>query len=396
MKKNLYFLVLAFLLGNSCKKEIEPEPLARGTLISIEEKGRLSVQQIIANVDQLSVQNIATHEITLYAITYRTECRGKQLDTKGLIMVPDKVNSAYLVAYFHGTQLPVRVGSLFNVDNTVPSNYSGGSSNFSEIRNMGLTWASAGYTVFMPDYIGYGNTSNQEHPYLNYPEMFKANIDGLLATKDFLKQKNIPYDNRLFLSGWSQGGAACLSAHKYIQESYSSQLTVVASSGLSGPYHFSKFIGDILVNKDKDTDIINIFSWSIYALNKFSSSPRPTDQIFSYPVYDQYAAIFAPSKKPAEILNSFFLSKIVDGTDTQFRALLDKNTFSEGWTPKGKVFLHHGDADKVVPYSNSMDAKNGLQATGGDVTLYTYTGGGHDTNLKEYITTTLNDFNLLK
>ncbi|RYU93867.1 alpha/beta hydrolase family protein [Emticicia agri] len=396
MKKVLYISVLTFLIGGSCKKDGELTPKTCGTLIAFEEKGHLSIQQIIANVDQLSVQDIAKHEVTLYAITYRTECRGEQIDTKGLIMVPDNVSSAYLIAYFHGTQLPVHVGSLFNVDNTVPSNYSGGSTDFSEIRNMGLTWASGGYTVFLPDYIGYGSTHNREHPYLNYPEMFKSNIDGLLATKAFLEGKGIDYDNRLFLSGWSQGGAACLSAHKYIQEAYSSQFNVVASSGLAGPYHFIKFIDDILLKKNEDSDIINIFSWSIYALNKFSPSPRPTDQIFSYPVFDQYAAIFAPSKKPKDILNNFFLSKIVDGTDTRFRSILENNTFSAGWKPVGKVFLHHGDSDKVVPYSNSIDAKNGLQAAGGDIKFYTYSGGGHDTNLKEYITNTLNDFNLLK
>ncbi len=392
------FTLIAFALFilNACKKDVNLQPRDRGALIELTEKGHLTVDQIIQNVDELSVQGIATHGVTYYSLTYRTDYNGEAIDTKGLLMIPDNVDSAYLIGYFKGTQLPVKILDFYDSKLQTPSYYDGGKENFSEIRNMGLTWASAGYTVFMPDYTGYGSTIDREHPYMYYPEMFKANIDGLLAAKSVIADKGLKYDNRIFLGGWSQGGGACLSAHKYIQENYATQFTVVASSGLSGPYHFSRFIDEILANENKESRISNIFSWSIYAMNKFSEVHRPTDQLYAYPVFDQYAAIFPPSKKPSEILNAYFLSKILDGTDTAFRTLLDRNTFSAGWTPVGKVFLHHGAADDIVPYFNSLDAKNGLTAAGGDVTLYTYPGGTHDSELDKYITNTLNDFNLLK
>jgi acetyl esterase/lipase len=261
---------------------------------------------------------------------------------------------------------------------------------------MGLAWASAGYCVFMPDYVGFGNTKETEHPYLWYPEMFISNIDGLIAAKKFIADNSMKYDNRLFLTGWSQGGGACLSAHKYIQEDYSNQFSIVASSGLAGPYHFNRFVDDLLSKKDEELNISNIFSWCMYSINKYSGEPRSTDRLFAYPVYDQYSAIFPPSKKPSEIFNGYFLSKIIDKSDTKFRALIDKNTFSGGWKPVGKVFLHHGDADDVVYYYNSVDAKDGITAAGGDATLYTYPGGGHGTELGNYIRNTITDFNNLK
>lgn len=394
--KSWWFVPLLLLFVTACKKDDTLEFKERGTLIEFEQKAHVSVADAIANVDELSIANTAVTGVTLYSITYRTECNGEQLDTKGMLFVPDNLDSVYLIAYFHGTQLPLKLLNAYDSDNTIPSNYDGGKENFQEPRNMGLAWASAGYTVFMPDYVGFGNTKDNEHPYLYYPEMFKANIDGLLAAKKFIADKSWKYDNRLFLTGWSQGGGACLSAHRYIQEGYTSQFTVVASSGLAGPYHFNKFIDTLLSKKDEELNISNIFSWGIYAVNKFSDNPRPTDQLYAYPVYDQVAAIFPPSKKPSEIFSSYFLSKIIDGSDKQFRALLDKNTFSEGWTPTGKVFLHHGDADDVVYYFNSVDAKNSLTAAGGDVTFYSYPGGGHGTELGNYINNTLNDFNLLK
>ena len=78
---------------------------------------------------------------------------------------------------------------------------------------MGLTWASAGYTVFIPDYIGFGLTLGKDHPYLYYPEMFISN--------DF---------------------------------------TVVASSGLAGPYNFKRFAESFLERKNEEIDALPIFS----------------------------------------------------------------------------------------------------------------------------------------
>jgi dienelactone hydrolase len=394
--KSWLFICLVALTANSCKKDELLDSKPRGTVIKTESKGTVSVSQAIANVDELNIQSSATYNVELYTITYRTVIGDKEIDSKGMIMVPQGVDTTYLVAYFHGTQLPLNLLDFYDQENVIPSNYDGGAENFSEIRNMGLSWASAGYTVFLPDYIGFGATLEKEHPYLYYPEMFKSNIDGLLATKQFLGAKGKIYDNRLFLTGWSQGGGASLSAHKYIQEQYASDFTVVASSSLAGPHNFARFIDELLKDKDEELGISNIFSWAFYAVNKYSDLKRPTDQLYAYPVYDQFAAIFPPSKKPSEIFNSYFLSKIIDGSDTEFRSTMNQNTFASGWTPVGKVFLHHGDADDVVYYFNSVDAKNGLTAAGGDVTLYTYPGGTHASELGNFISNTLTDFNSLK
>src|SRR5690606_28347671 len=147
------------------------------------------------------------------------------------------------------------------------------------------------------------------------PEMFISNIDGLLAVKKVFRQKNIDYDNRLFLAGWSQGAGAALSAHKYIQENYADDFTVVATSGLAGPYHFSHFAETFLERRKESIDALPIFSWGLYSLNKFSALRRPTDQIYTYQVYDQFASILVPSKIPDEIFSDYFLNHWMNGSD---------------------------------------------------------------------------------
>lgn len=367
--------------------------LQRGDLISAVEKGSLTKSEIIERVTHLDASVFAQYDVTYEVITYRTHYMGKPIDSRGLLIVPQNAPSVELLMYCHGTELP---SIRLKVDKITPSLYDGGPSDFADVRNMGLSWATAGYTVFIPDYVGFGLTLGKDHPYVYYPEMFVSNVDGLLAVKKAFAQKNIPFDNRLFLAGWSQGAGAALSAHRYIQEGYADQFRVVASSGLAGPYHFSRFANSFLTMADEEMDALPIFSWALYSLNKFSSLKRPTDQLYTYPVYDQFSSMLVPSKKPGEVFSDYFLKIWADGSDVVFEQLLATNNFHEGWKPTGKVFLHHGDDDGLVPEYNTEDAYNGLTSTGGEVKKYIYPGGTHNSELGNFISTTLKDFNSLR
>ncbi len=171
-----YLTLLLLLLTAACSKEDNPPPFQeRGTLIEAVEVGTLTKDEAIERVNELDIRSTAVYDVSYHAITYRTEYDGKQIDTKGILFLPEGVDSIYFITYLHGTQLPLEV---LGVDKVTPSNYDGsgsGSDNhdFREVKNMGLAWASAGYAVFMPDYIGYGATLGKDHPYVYYPEMFK-------------------------------------------------------------------------------------------------------------------------------------------------------------------------------------------------------------------------------
>ena len=397
MKKTIIVTGIFFLclltINISCQKEEKQALVQRGTLLDITHNGTLSSSEIISCLSEFDGNAVAKYGVNLYSITYGTEYLGKPINTKGLLIVPIGIDTVRLIMYCHGTEIP---SELLDVKYATPSLYKGEDNTHREVRNMGLGWASAGYTVFIPDYIGYGLTLGKDHPYLFYPEMFVSNFDGLLAVKSFISQENLIYDNRLFLTGWSQGAGAAISAHRYIQEGYSSSFTVAASSGLAGPYNFERTALETLKDKDEHVLILPLISWGIYSMNKFSSIKRPTDQIYSYPVFDQMSSVLLPSNKPSGVFNTVFLTKLLDGTDVVFLYELNKNSFHMGWVPTGKVFLHHGDADRVVPYYNSEDAFNMLTAAGGNITLYTYPDGDHDTDLGNYILKTLNDFNSIR
>ena len=394
ISKVISVIVIVLMLA-SCNKNDDPVTgnYKRGDLITTKEGGSLTKAQVIDRVTELDASGFALYDVTYESITYRTQYMGKAIDSRGLIILPKNVSTVHLLLYCHGTELP---SERLNVEKITPSLFDGGTSDFGDVRNMGLSWATAGFAVFIPDYIGFGLTLGKDHPYVYYPEMFVSNIDGLLAVKELLQQKGLPYDNRLFLAGWSQGAGAAVSAHKNIQESYAADFTVVASSGLAGPYNFNRFAESFLERKNEKLDALPIFSWGLYSLNKFSSLQRPTDQLYSYPVYDQFSSILVPSGRPAEVFSEYFLKHWENGSDTAFKNILTTNSFHSGWKPIGKVFLHHGDNDSLVPDYNTTDAFTGLTNAGGDIKKYIYPGGTHTSELGNFISNTLIDFNLLR
>ena len=393
--KYLCFLMIFTCVLFSCSDDISQMEKDRGEYIDIRMVAKCDVQFVVKNVSAIDAEYTSIYDVLCYKVIYRTEYMGRPIDASGLLLLPEGINDCRLIAYFHGTHIPV--GSIGGEYKQVPSYFRGEakSSDFIEVRNIGLCWASAGYAVFMPDYVGYGVSGKEEHPYNYYPEMFESNIDGLFAVKSYLTEQGYPLCDKLFLTGWSQGAGASLSAHKYIEESYSDEFTVLASSHLAGPYNFAGFMEDVISRKDESSDIMNILSWSAYSLNKFSGLNIPLDQIYAYPVYDQISALNSPSKKPSKVFNSLFLSRINTSEEDSFKKIARDNSFHKGWKPGGEVFLHHYEGDEIVPSYNTTDAYAELKKVGAKVHMYVIGKGSHYV-MDGYIYNTIQEFNNIK
>lgn len=115
-----------------------------------------------------------------------------------------------------------------------------------------------------------------------------------------------------------------------------------------------------------------------------------------YSVSKQLDALTTPSYVPNQVFNTNFMNGLATGSDVEFCKAIQQNSFDKNWKPVGKVFLHQGDADEVVPYFNAVDANAGLTAAGGTVKLYSYPGGKHCTDPDKYFANTLADFNAVK
>ncbi|MBW7868838.1 MAG: prolyl oligopeptidase family serine peptidase [Brumimicrobium sp.] len=392
MKRFIFIGIILTTLLVSCKKEKYVD-VAPGTLIESKEIKTITKSECISLIDSVDASGFATYDVQLLEVVYASTYQGKTIETSGMLFVPVGIDTFNLVTYCHGTVAPADImGKKWGT----PSQFKGEKFGFIESRNVGLSWATAGYTVFMPDYIGYGRTKKVEHPYVYYPELVNAIYDGTIAVKKYLLDQSAYYENKLFLAGYSQGGGASFFSHWYIDTYHSSEFNVTASLNLSGPYHIKRILQTIIEHKDEKQANIGVYAWALYSINKFSELKRPNDYFFSYPVYDQGSSFLPPSKVPSKILNNFFMQQIQNGKDKEMIKVLERCWVAKNWYSPGKIYLYHGDQDDFVPYFNSEDAYTTLSQNGVDVQFFTYTGKKHWNVLKPFITDAKNQLDALK
>ena len=102
-------------------------------------------------------------------------------------------------------------------------------------------FAAQGFVVVAPNYAGYDQSTLSYHPYLILEQQAKDMQDALTAAgKSGLYASN----GKVFVTGYSQGGAVAMATQRAMQLSNDSRL--VASAPLSGPYAMLKF-GDVIM-----------------------------------------------------------------------------------------------------------------------------------------------------
>ncbi|MEL6822504.1 MAG: lipase family protein, partial [Calditrichota bacterium] len=329
-----------------------PPSTDRGYLLSYSQVSSMPVNEIVQmNRDIGDISGYAQKNLDLYSIVYNSVDSGTLVQVSGLVFIPQNTDSLIdIIQNHHGTIIP-EYG-----DEETPSTYTGGKKRSSEMYFVGATMASNGYVVSMPDYVGYGESGHLEHPYTVHRELAEVSIDMLRATRQLLNLLSVRVSDNVFLTGWSEGGGAGLATHKALQENPSAEFNVVASSLFAGPYDYVGFLKDIFINRTTERDELSIYSWSVYALNKYNQTlNRAASTIWQYEVTDQLDALDVPSLKPSEIFQSEFIDTLINESDKAFTSAVMENTLISGWIPSGQLYFHSGTADKIVPHYNSVN-----------------------------------------
>ncbi len=390
--KRFYSYILTALVFScglvSCDNAQATAPTnKRGEVLETELVRELSLDQVRKLATDSIDSTYLHYPIQCYRVTYSSVYEGEPITTTALMLLPNSTEAdKSLCVYMHGTNWPIEKRSA---EQKMPSNYFSGRSQVGgEVATCAIPLASSGMAVIMPDYIGFGPTADKEHPFIYYPELKNANIDGLRAMRNYLKLSG-KQDVRL--AGWSQGGGAALSLHYFIQTEYNDEFNVLSSSCLSGPYNFTGMFEGVLRQTTELVPPTALCTWSVYVLNRFAVHRNP-DQIYTFTVTDQVSAMMNFAGTVWDCFRPYFTEGLLSGTDKEWIRESDKNSFHKGWKPNGKVYLHHGTKDPIVPYHNTADAYKGLTDAGGDITLYSYEGKNHFNVTFNYINHTLEDW----
>jgi pimeloyl-ACP methyl ester carboxylesterase len=388
-KLSVFLLFSAIMF--SCTKEndkVQNEYLLDAELID-----NVSSSQVLTIASLLPVIHdvVATKQlldVKVYKITYRTkDVDQNEITASGALLVPVSAQPLPVMSYQHGTLVDY---------NGAPSLYQTGL----EARGLATIFSSAGYIISVPDYIGYGVTQNMEHPYEHAPSLATASHDMLMAVKEFIHNNNILINDKLFLTGYSEGGTATMALHKYIEEK--SDLQVTLSAPAAGAYNKTAFAMDVLQRNENLTFLPN-FMWVIHAYNKFYKLNRSWSDFVNEPHAATLSAVAHPfryssaaiTKNPQELFTTAFKDGILNGTDIAFVNVLADNDIFD-WKPKAPVRLYYGTADDYVFPLNSETAYEAMKARGADVTKVALYGLNHSSAFMPYILDVFNQFESLK
>ena len=394
LKGGILCAFVALLSLGGCYKDhfgLPPSPAPeRGSIYSIEKVFGMSLSEATVAVNDTLVARKLRYGIDFYKVRYWTLHETDIVRTAALFAVPrlEEGTRHRLAAYFHGTIIPLDLPVLTS---SLPSEYQGGWC-IKDISYCVIPLASAGFCVVAPDYTGYGETSDRDHPFIYYPELFKSCLDGLYAARKVADSLGLDMvEKDIWLTGWSQGGGAALYVQRELEKSYTDDFTVKATSTLAGPFNIRHFMQDVMDNPTTIYPAIALYSWAGYAMNRFSPQmKRPSDQVFRVPIYSQSSSFLMMSTTPEELFQDFFMQNIRNGKDTQFLRTMEDCSTCSGWTPRAKVYLHHGTDDPIVPFFNAEDAYMGLKGSG-NVELHAKKGGVHDSFVPEFIYHTIEE-----
>lgn len=280
------------------------------------------------------------YAVKSFRIVYlTTDKKGAQVQASGLVSLPVKgagVPSPVL-SYQHATTFQNANAPSIKVEPAEPP----------------IVLASLGYIVVAADYVGFGASLGEEHPYLTATPTANAVVDMLTAAKTWRSQASVPDNGQLFLAGYSEGGYATMAAHRAIQWSQGSLLSQVqAAVPGAGPYDVQETLDGLLqLVRDKYPTLAWLLdpgnlskapSWARDELRRQVMNrlvPGDADVSYSTLFLDRYAA-------------------------DDRAAIAAEHSVHLGWVPSAPVYLFHGRNDTTVPYSVSVSTLNTLRNAG--------------------------------
>lgn len=197
------------------------------------------------NYDVQSISNFAlANSVSAYAIQYKTP--GQNADTdpaqvvrnaSGLIIVPRNTQIRGVVVYFHPTtfgknQVPSCIYGSTTMPDYCKKPTADDKTGVGTFAMLSSVFASRGFVVVAPDYLGQGSDWNNVHPYVAYPEANVLSAFNMFpAMKQILKQNNLNESSvlPLLITGYSEGGGYALKASQMAQNDYAG---FIAQNGL--------------------------------------------------------------------------------------------------------------------------------------------------------------------
>ena len=305
---------------------------------------------------KLSSLTLGSREVKHIVYEYpSTDPDGQPINISGVIMIPSDVVSGQtpcdgIIMYNHYT-----VG---NVEDA-PSQ---GGDGLTAISAMISNPLKPNYIIVASDYIGYGSSVSHPAAYLCGDTNARNCLDGLLAARKLLEDKQIPQGKYLFNIGFSQGGTESMFAAKLTDtdDKYKGIRFDKTYSG-GGPLDYET-IYRAYVERDDCEDVADVVFFLIN-VNENCHLGIDYAQLFKEPMASKAIEFFnsknkgvvaeigvTSMEKISEVLQPAYMD-LSSPESKALQAALKNISVTEGWEPDltKKYYIEHSRHDNYVP-----------------------------------------------
>lgn len=234
--------------------------------------------------------------------------------------------------------------------------------------------APMGYGLIIPDYMGYGVTVNQVHPYLVMDLTARNVLDMYHAVKPWLEAVGMePEEPEIILMGYSQGGANTMAVERLIEREYYAdenpkQVKIHRVFAGGGPYDvkatYEQFVTTDLASYPVGVPLVvqgmilgNKLNIKIEDLVR----PRVSDHIDEWINSKRYTTSqinkFIGTKVTHEILTEEAMDQRSWKVSELQKAMIENSIVSFSWMPEAAVYIAHSIDDETVTFQNAVNAK---------------------------------------
>ncbi len=359
MTRKIYFISFLFFgafLFSNCSKDTGNAPVEQVKDVYLDSYTfvRSMTAQEVTNLfspvqsvypDVAGILPYVKNGAKVYSVRYKTTLGTKKLTASGLVCIPDGGGTYPILSFQNGTN---------TVYANAPSLNAG-----SYTTQMITGFAAAGFVVVLPDYLGFGASTEVFHPYLQVESTVGPILDLFRAVKEMSAKTdlNLKLSKDLYLMGYSQGGLATLQLHKAIETSYSSEFNLKAVGCGAGPYNLPLITQAVLaVSYYPQPYYIAYIMKGFKSVVAFSN---PYSDIFNEPYASRIDGLFnginsggAINEQLSYSIPQLFTAdfRSTFNTNPKYKVMLDALAASSvsAWRIKTPLVLTHGQADTDV------------------------------------------------
>jgi hypothetical protein len=310
--------------------------------------------------------------VRTYRLVYRTvDAQGRPTTASGLLALPiGGPRNLPVVSFTHGTE-------LFRGDapSESPAGFEPGPA---------YTYASAGFAVSDPDYLGLG-TGPGLHPWMDVPSETTAALDMLRASRAFVTGHGRTLRHQVMITGFSQGASAALGLGRALQAGADPWFRLGALAPISGAYDFAgaslpSVLDGELVRLNPSHQLgakiaVVYTAWMLVGFNRVHPIAGMPGQIVKAPYARTIEPLFDGRHTGdqvlgglpgtvKELLTPFGMNLLRHPAGGLAAALRSTDSVCTDWTPRAPIRLYYATNDEQAVNANTVHCQAAFAARG--------------------------------